>query len=55
MKEKEIEKDEKKRPEKKDNCVTINVYVKCEKERPRCYEEDNNTCVDINVYAECDK
>ncbi|MDD2518275.1 MAG: hypothetical protein PHI05_01630 [Bacilli bacterium] len=55
MKEKEMEKDVKKHPAKKENCVTINVYVKCEKENPYCCEEDNNTCVDINVYTECDK
>lgn len=43
--------------DKKDSCVTINVYANCENERyPKVenYKDKNKNCVTINVYAKCD-
>jgi len=33
----------------KESCVSLNIYVDCDK---KC---DNHECVDINVYVDCDK
>lgn len=52
---------------KKDNCVSLNIYVNCNKSKD--YEaqnldmcgktgpekKDNENCVEINVFVECDK
>lgn len=54
--------------EKKETCVVINVYVKCEKceknekcegKVEKCYETKkecrDESCVEINVFAECNE
>lgn len=53
---------------KKDNCVSLNIYVNCNKSKD--YEsqnldntcsksnpekKENENCIEINVFVECDK
>lgn len=53
--------------DKRDNCVSLNIYVNCNKCKEREKKEyqpcqladkerdDNENCIEINVYVECDK
>lgn len=52
---------------KKDNCVSLNIYVNCNKSKdyelqspdtcnkPGPDKKENETCIEINVFVECDK
>lgn len=52
---------------KKDNCVSLNIYVNCNKgkdyetqnldtcNKSNPEKKENENCVEINVFVECDK